>query len=46
MAKQTIKIKKRVKKDQVKQGYHICGNCNGTGIKRDAGRPSKNANSN
>ena len=42
MAKQTVTIKKRVKKGEVPKGTHPCPSCNGLGYKQNVGRkPSK-----
>lgn len=42
MAKQTVTIKKRVKKGEAQKGMHPCPSCNGTGMKQNVGRkPSK-----
>jgi len=38
MAKQTVTIKKRVKKGETPKGYHPCASCGGSGIKRNVGR--------
>ena len=42
MAKQTVTVKRRVKKGEVPKGYHACPSCGGKGFKQNVGRqPSK-----
>lgn len=38
MAKQTVTVKKRVKKGEVPKGTHVCPSCNGKGYKQNVGR--------
>lgn len=38
MAKQTVSVKRRVKKDEVPSGTHVCPSCGGKGWKSNVGR--------
>lgn len=38
MGKQTVTVKKRVKKGSIPQGYHLCPSCKGKGYKSNVGR--------
>lgn len=41
MSKQTVTVRKRVKKGEVPEGYHICKSCSGRGYKANKGPKPK-----